>query len=237
MSALYDLYKLHKVDSALHSLRQEAAGLDTGQEEQAAIKRLSGESSEVLGHARQVSQEIRDLELQQKGYAEKVKGFEKKLYDGSVVSPKEVENIEKEIAMLKGLIDRGDERLLELYEESPTATSEAQGAQKQIDELNAAIARKRELAVQRHAEIKTEFEKLKTSRPALAAEVEKDLLARYEDVRKRTGSTGMAEVTEDMRCSMCGMAVPERQSKALDDDRLVFCEGCQRILFKVVPES
>ena len=46
----------------------------------------------------------------------------------------------------------------------------------------------------------------------------------------------MAEVTEDMRCSMCGMAVPERQSKALDEDRLVFCEGCQRILFKVVPE-
>lgn len=237
MSALYTLFKLHKVDSALYSLKQEAAGLDLGQEEQAEIKRLTGESAGVLGHAKEVSQEIRDLELRQKGHAEKIKGFEKKLYDGSVASPREIENIEKEIAMLKELSDKGDERLLELYEESPTATGEAQSAQKQIDNLNAAIARKREAAVARHAEIKVEFDKLRASRPALAREVEADLLTRYEDVRKRTGGTGMAEVTEDMRCSMCGMTVPERQSKMLNQDRLVFCEGCQRILFKVVPEA
>lgn len=237
MSALYTLFKLHKVDSALYSLRQEAAGLDVGQGEQAEIKRLMGDSTEVLGHAKEVGQEIRDLELQQKGYAEKIKGFEKKLYDGSVVSPKEVENLEKEIAMLKGLVDKGDERLLELYEESPGAVSAAQGAQGQIDALTATIARKREAAVARHAEIKAEFEKLKATRPGLAKEVDKDLLSRYEDIRKRTGNTAMAEVTEDMRCSMCGMTVPERQSQMLDEDRLVLCEGCQRILFKVVPES
>ena len=139
--------------------------------------------------------------------------------------------------MLKGLVERNDERLLELYEEAPGAASAAESAQGQIDALNAKIAEKRARAVERHAEIKKEFEALRTQRPALVREVDKDLFERYEEVRKRTGGTGMAEVTEAGRCSHCGMTVPERQSKMLDDDRLVLCEGCQRILFKVVPES
>lgn len=237
MSSLYDLFKLHRVDAALFSLKQEAAGLDTGQEEQKLIKAEEAASKEVLGRAKALTHEMKDLELQQKGYQEKIKGFEKKLYDGSVVSPKEVENLEKEIAMLRTLTENLDERLLQLFEEAPLAVKDAEGAQSRIDALTARIAEKRERAVARHAEIKAEFETLRSQRPALAKEVEKDLYGKYEEVRKRTGGTGMAEVTEDNRCSHCGMHVPERQSQMLNDDRLVQCEGCHRILFKAVPDS
>jgi predicted nucleic acid-binding Zn-ribbon protein len=45
----------------------------------------------------------------------------------------------------------------------------------------------------------------------------------------------MAEVSDQGACSACGINVPERQMKMLDQDRLVFCEGCHRILIKVVP--
>ncbi len=237
MSSLYSLYKLHKVDEALYGLKQEAGSLDLGQDEQAQIKAISAASRESLERAKSLNHELKDLELQQKGYQEKINGFEKKLYDGSVVSPKEVENLEKEIAMLRALTEKHDERLLELFEEAPAATKEAAGVQAQIDRLNALTEEKRAKAVKRHAEIKAEFEKLRSQRPALAKEVEKDLYAKYEDVRKRTGGTAMADVTEDMRCSNCGMHVPERQAKMLDDDRLVQCEGCHRILFKAVPGS
>jgi predicted nucleic acid-binding Zn-ribbon protein len=235
MSELFSLYKLHKVDSALHSLRQEAAGLDTGQEEAKELKGLQAEYDVLSAKAKSLTGEQRDLELQQKSYTAKIEGFSKKLYDGSVVSPKEVENIEKEIAMLRGLVEGSDERLLELFEEAPPAVAEAEAVKTQMDALQARIEEKRKAAVERHAQIKKEFDALKAQRPQVAAEVEKALLSKYEDVRKRTGDVAMADVTENGTCSQCGMLVPTRQSKMLDDDRLVQCEGCHRILFKAVP--
>jgi predicted nucleic acid-binding Zn-ribbon protein len=236
MSDLYSLYKLHKIDSALYGLKQEAASLDVGQGEQQQMKALAAEYAEVGGRAKALAQETKDLELQQQGYAEKIKGFEKKLYDGSIVSPKEIENVEKEVVMLKGLSEKNDERLFELYNEAPPVIEEAAVVQATIDKLKAAIDAKRARAVERHNEIKVEFDALRSSRPAAAKEVDKDLYDQYEEVRKHTG-VAMAEVSEDKRCSLCGIPVPERQSKMLDDDRIVLCEGCHRILFKAVPGS
>jgi predicted nucleic acid-binding Zn-ribbon protein len=235
MSELYSLYKLHKVDSALHSLRQEAAGLDTGQEEDRELKELAKVYEDVGGRARALVNEQRDLELQQKSLAEKVAGFNKKLYDGSIVSPKEIENIEKEIKMLKALSDKHDTRLLELFEEAPPVVAEADKVKSQIDELERKKKEKRDKAVQRHNEIKAEFDALRQKRPEVAKEVPKDLREKYEEVRKKSGDVAMADVTDDQACSQCGMHVPRKQSEFLDSDRIVFCEGCHRILFKAVP--
>jgi predicted nucleic acid-binding Zn-ribbon protein len=235
MSELYSLYKLHKIDSALHSLRQEAAALDTGQQEEEAAKRLSKAHEEVGARAKALTAEQRDIELQQKSTYEKIAGYNKKLYDGSIVSPKEIENIEKEIAMLKALTDKQDERLLELLEEAPPIVAEAEADKAQIDALKEKVKQKRTKAMERHAAIKVEFDALRAQRPAIAREVEKGLLDMYEEVRKRTGGVGMADVTEDSECSQCGMHVPLKQSEFLDSDRIVQCEGCHRILFKAVP--
>jgi predicted nucleic acid-binding Zn-ribbon protein len=235
MSELYGLYKLHKVDSALHSLRLEAAALDTGQDEGRELKSAAKDYDEVGGRAKHLTTEIKDRELQQKSFAAKIEGFNKKLYDGSVVSPREVENIEKEIAMLRDLTERNDERLLALYDEAPPVVKEAEAAKARVDALQHSIKQKRDKALERHAAIKSEFDALKHQRPAIAKSVDADLLQKYEEVRKRTGDVAMADVNEDGACSQCGMHVPTKQSQMLDEDRLVLCEGCHRILFKAVP--
>ena len=234
MSDLSSLYALHKLDSAMYGLKKEAESLDLGQAEKAEQKRLTNESAEVIATASAISKETKDREIQQKGFADKIASFDKKLYDGSVVSPKEIENIEKEIKMLKGLSEKNDERLMELYEAAPAAIEGAKGVNAKLGTLQKRIEDKRARAVARHAEIKIEFEALRSRRPDVALTVEKDLRERYEEVRKRTGDTAMAEVTETLGCSRCGMHVPEKQIKQLDADRLVFCEGCHRILIKVV---
>ncbi len=235
MSELYSLYKLHRIDSAIYSLRQEAAGLDTGQEEERKIKELSKLHEDVGGKAKALLAEQKDLELQQKALAEKIAGFNKKLYDGSIVSPKEIENIEKEIVMLNALSDKHDERLLELFEVSPPIVEGAAKVNAQLDALNQTIKDKREHAVKRHYDIKVEFDSLKTHRPEVARQVPKELLDKYEEVRKKSGDVAMADVTDEQACSQCGMHVPRKQSEFLDSDRVVFCEGCHRILFKAVP--
>ena len=237
MSDLYSLYKLHKIDSTLYGLKMEAESLDVGQDEKREQKQVEKDGADVLGNARSLSQEAKDIELQQKGLQEKITSFNKKLYDGSIVSPKEIENIERELTMLRDLLEKHDGRLLELYELIPVATEAAKSVNAKLAALQKAVEVKRARAVERHGEIKKEFDATRSQRPAAAKAVEKDVLDRYEEVRKRTGSTAMAVVTDDGRCSDCGISVPEKQMKDLDHDRLTFCQGCHRIMIKLVAEK
>ncbi|HXH61871.1 MAG TPA: hypothetical protein VNI20_11000 [Fimbriimonadaceae bacterium] len=237
MSDLYALFKLHKIDRALYGLQQEAAALDVGRAEAKMLKALATEYEDIGGKASALTKEIKDREFEQKSIEQKIEGIQKKLYDGSIVSPKEIENYEKEVEMLKEMGEKNDGRLLELYELAPPVVEQAKKIKDRIDAVQAQKDERRRQAQERHTAIKAEFESLRASRPDAARAIDRDLYERYEEVRKHTGSTAMAEVTEQGTCENCGMSVPPKQVQLLNEDRLTFCEGCHRILFKVLQEA
>lgn len=234
MSDLYTLYRLHKIDSAMYGLKMEAESLDLGRAEKAVINEVSKQYDEIGARAKALTIEIKDKEIEQKGIADKITQINKKIFDGSVVSPREIENMQKEIAMLKVVSEKNDERLFELYDESPSVIKEAEDLKVHIDEIKTGIDSKTSTAVARHNDIKSEFDTLRGKRKIFAAEVDATLLSQYEAVRKRTGSTGVAQVSETNTCEHCGMAVPIKQRELLKDDKISLCEGCHRILFMAV---
>lgn len=235
MSALYALYKLHKLDSALYSLKMEAEALDLGQAERQELEGLKKLYEDVGGRAKAMTTEIKDREIEQKGIAQKIQSITKKIFDGSVVSPKEIENLQKEIVMLETMSEKNDERLLELYDASPSIVSEAEAIKTQIDDATSTLQTKVTEAKSRHEKIKEEFDGARSERKSAASIVEPALLAQYEAVRKRTGSTAMSEVSESHTCEHCGMSVPVKQLEMIKEDKATVCEGCHRILFMVVP--
>ena len=234
MSELYALYRLHKVDNILYGLKMEAEALDLGKAEKAAMSIVANQYEEIGGRAKALTKEIKSRELEQKAIAEKIAGFEKKLFDGSIVSPREIENLQKEVAMLKDISEKNDETLLGLYDESPPLIEEAGTISQRLEAMKRDIDEKTSSAVSRHSAIRTEFETLLGKRKTLAGEVDKTLLAQYEAVRKRTGSTGVAQVTDDNSCEQCGMSIPVKQRQILKEDKVTLCEGCHRILFMAV---
>ena len=237
MSDLHSLYKLHMIDEALHSLRQQAAKLDTGREEERQKKALEEENATVGGRAKELATEKRDREGKQKSFEDRLTALDKTLYDGSLVSPKEVANIEKEIVMFKELSEKNDERLLELYDEEPPALKQAEDIQARLQKAVDTVKAKRAEAIRLHSEMKVEFDSLRKERPDCASQVDSDLLEVYEDIRKHTKDVGMAIVTEGETCDRCGVSIPEKTMEILKSDRLITCEDCRRILFRVGPED
>lgn len=237
MPELLDLYQLHKIDEAIHSLRQQAATLDTGQEELKHVKVLTQEFSEVSAVAKKLAGEQRDLELQQKGFEEKLERLDKKLFDGSIVSPKEIGNIKTEIDSVKSFVDKNDERLLELFDEGPPAQKIADEVQAKLKTAEETVSAKKADAIRLHAEFKVEFDQLKTTRPDVSLKVEDDLLEMYNDIRKHTGDVGMAIVTDAPACDRCGVTVSEKTIELLRMDKLITCEDCRRILIQLEPEA
>ena len=231
---LYLLYKLHKIDAALHEMKLQAAALDQGQEAAAKLKTLMESSSEVREKSKTLSHEQKELELEQKALEDKVKKFDQQLFSGSISNAREVENVQKEIVMLKGLIDKHDERLLELMDELPPIKKEADAVEAEMAKLQLHIAERKKLAVQEHEALKARYQETAKLRPAAAARVPKPLLDLYEPLKAKHG-TGMALITNTSNCGTCGMAVAERSAEMVKMDRPVQCNACRRILFSLLP--
>jgi predicted nucleic acid-binding Zn-ribbon protein len=225
------LWKLHKIDSGLVDIRNQAASLDPGKATRAEIEKLKAEDAEIGGRYRTLNQEMLDLDLLQKGTDDKIKKVEKELYGGLIVSARESEAYQKEIAGLKKHKEDRDERLLELYELIPPAKAAADVIHEQIEKKRLELGDANKKAQAMKLELEREFARLTKLRPEAAKIVNPALLARYDSIRQRHNGVGMAEVTKKGSCSGCGTGQPERTLQALREDKVATCESCHRILY------
>lgn len=228
---LQRLWKLNQVDSGLVDIRQRAANLDIGKKLQAELDELKKQDAEVGGQARKLSAELTDLELAQKGIDEKLKKIDKQMYGGSVVNPREVENLEKEIAALKRQRDSNDEKILGLWDTVPPAKEAAAKIEAKIGEIQGQIVERKKAAVVEKQKLEAEFARLTQLRPDAARGINPGLMNKYDSIRQRMGGVGMAEVTRKNSCAGCGTVIAERAVQSLKDEKVVTCESCHRILY------
>jgi len=225
------LWKLHKIDAALVDVRNQAAALDPGKGIRAEIEKLKAHEAEIGGKYRTLHQEQLDLELQQKAADDKLKKLDKQLYGGLIVSPRESEAYQKEIAAVKMHKEEHDERLLELYDLTPTAKEAADKIQRELEAKRTELGDANKRALTMKSDLEREFARLNKLRPEAAKIVNPSLLARYDSIRQRHAGVGMAEITKKGQCSGCGTAQPERTLQALREDKVATCESCHRILY------
>ncbi|MBI3721159.1 MAG: hypothetical protein HY248_01285, partial [Fimbriimonas ginsengisoli] len=207
-----------------------AAALDAGRAEAAVLKQAAAQLAEAEKAVRALHAEQSDLELQQKGIDDKVKKIDRELYGGKIVNPREVELLQKEIATLKRHKGDMDGRILQIWDEVPTATKALEQAKAKEEEARKRAAARMKEAVAVKTKLDEDFKRHSAARPRAAKDVEPLLLAKYESICKRQGGLGMAEVKAGA-CGECGNHLPERATDLLRLGRVVVCEQCHRILY------
>lgn len=236
-AGLYALYKLHLVDSALIELQHRAAALDTGKRDAAEAKAIDEQTASQRSETRKAMTELKVLEDEHRAVEDKARAFEKKMYDGSVTSSREIENLQKEILMLAQQNEVRQNKIEAKRAVLPTMQEEALATEKLIGEKTAAAAKKREAAKAEYAHIQARFEVVKANRADVVDDVPSDLARHYDAARHKTGGTGMAAVTEKSTCGHCGVHVPEKSCEMIRVGRVTHCEQCGRILFIVQPSA
>jgi uncharacterized protein len=152
---------------------------------------------------------------------------------GQVSSPRELENLQSEIASLERRQSDLEEVVLEVMErlEDVTRRQDALGSEQATlaSEL-ADIAARRDAAF---AEIDEEAGKARDSRAGLAADLPADLLSLYD--RLRAQHTVGAAALRNGRCEGCHLSlntVELGQIRAAPPDEVLRCEECRRILVR-----
>lgn len=233
MPELFPLFKLHEVDAAMVDAKKRHDNMDPGREIAARMQAVAKEHEAAKHEADRLVGELKDAELLQKSIQEKIAKFDKQLYGGTIISPREVENFQKEIGILKAQRDGLDDRILELWELVPPAQAAEKDLAAQVDALKAELDAHQKKVVEERAKLAALYKELAAKRPALAAKVDTNLLKIYEANRERHGGVGMAEIDPNNNCARCGMSVPRKTIDAVGRDVVMTCESCHRIFYKV----
>ncbi|MBH5334577.1 hypothetical protein IHE55_07085 [Streptomyces pactum] len=163
---------------------------------------------------------------------------QKRLDSGAVGSPKDLENLQREIASLAKRQADLEDVVLEVMERRESAqervtelTGRVSAVQAKADEATA----RRDAAA---AEIDAEIATVTKERGIVAGSVPADLLKLYDKLREQQGGVGAARLYQ-RRCEGCRLELnitEINELRAAAPDAVVRCENCRRILVRT-PES
>lgn len=163
---------------------------------------------------------------------------QQRLDSGSVTSPKDLENLQREIASLAKRQSDLEDVVLEVMERREAAQARVAELNRRVDAVQAkvddAVAR-RDAA---YSEIDSEVGTVTKERELTAADIPADLLKLYDKLRGQQGGVGAARLYQ-RRCEGCRLELNITELndvRAAAPDAVVRCENCRRILVRT-PDS
>ncbi|KPU44083.1 putative zinc ribbon domain protein [Oxobacter pfennigii] len=167
--------------------------------------------------------------LKLKTLDKRVKGDSEKLYN-EASSIKVIENLQNEIEINKKEIDKIENQLLGIIEKDEKVTSEIKDKKENLIKLKKEFEELKEEYNKIIESGKEILERLEGKRAELLNEIDKGLLARYDEITAKKGSA--ISKVEKETCSQCGVKLNAiLYDKLKKNDDINLCDHCGRILY------
>ena len=205
---------LGELETTVSTLRDQIVGAET-------------EASDV---ARELSKAEGDVEQVRARAARD----QQRLDAGQVSSPKELEGLQHEIATLAKRQSDLEDIVLDVMERLESSQSLQSELTAQKATAEASVAEQTASRAAKTGEIDNEVETLRAQRDTQAGSVDAELVTLYEKIRAQQGGVGAAELRL-RRCTGCRLelnTVEINQLRNADDDAVMRCEECRRILIR-----
>ncbi len=227
-----DLFRLQCLDSERDEKQQRLAEVEAALGESEALRhaRQALENAEALVRERTLRQ--RDLELQIAGLADKTSRSEQRLYSGKVKNPKELEDLQAEVASLRRRRQQLEDELLETMIEREEAETERDRARAHLERTEALWKTQQiDLKAERES-LHAALAELEGARSALLPGIEAAVLSAYRTLRRRKGGLAVVQL-RDGACGGCGVSVSSHLEWQLRQDTLTYCDNCERIIVRL----
>ena len=156
----------------------------------------------------------------------------------AVKTNREYQAMQHEIETAKRERDAAEDKVLERMEEIEALTAEVKQAEAaRAAQKKTVDAEKAALAAELAADERTLAEKT-AARGALVASVEPRLMSLFQQVAKVRKGVALSMATRDGLCSVCHVRMrPQVFQQVRQNDSVVQCDSCQRILYWVPPPA
>lgn len=236
-AAQLTLLDLQQHDASLLQLDRRRKNLP----ELAKLDELTGRRRELDGRRVEAETAASDLGRAQRkadGEVEQVKARrerdQKRLDQGVITNPKDLENLQHEMAALERRITTLEDEELEVMEQLENAQRDLDGVQVELGEIDGQIAEAEGSRDEAVTEIDATVGELTAERELTVRAIPDDLITLYDKLRGQYGGVGAAALVQ-RRCEGCRLelnAADLRELAAEPGDVVLRCPECSRILVR-----
>lgn len=227
------LLELQDLDLAIDRLESRRRDLEGGEDVRQA-RRRADEAEERLGELKlaldSVVREQTRLEGEADSLDRKMEAEQRRLYDGSVANPKELQAIQNEVANLRSRKTRVEDDVLAQMERREDMEGRLPALEADLAEARDRLGEIESTAERDRAEVTQGLGERRAERESLTPALDEELLELYEDLRSAKKGVGAARLVDGV-CQGC-----HQKLSAVELDRIRRtegvrrCEYCRRIL-------
>lgn len=231
MNLASHLYQLQKKDLRIDWINHRLEEIQAQLSDDAVLAAAQASALVTNQHLTKTRKALNKIEEEVQSVRIKIQTSESSLYGGRIHNPKELQDIQNEIASLKRRLATLEDEQLNAMLQVEEAESEDHTA---LSNLSSAQARQIEVNSSLKGEISTlqnEKERILVERQAVIGQISPDLVVEYERLRKQKRGIAVVSI-QDNSCSGCGSSLrPAEIQAARISQELIYCSNCGRIIF------
>jgi hypothetical protein len=229
MSEVQHLYRLQQIDTEAWQKRSRLGEVLKSLKEDAHLLAARERASKVAAELLAWEARHKELSLEDESLKCKVKRSEERLYSGLVKNPKELTDLQNEIASLGRRRTSLEDDLLEAMIAIEEYEAEHDAAGKQLSAAESEWQRLQAHLKQEQNELGLRLQVLARLRTDQLPLISTSALRLYEAIGSRHGGLAVVHLRGNM-CQGCQLNVSASIMKEADEGRLIQCDVCDRIL-------
>ena len=231
MSQSQTLFSLQQIDTQIdqtHSRIEELGRILSGNTQ---LQQCELDHAQAEQH---FNTEIRSLQGAEQLVLEqqiKIEQTEAALYGGKIHVPKELQDLQNELASLKRHLVVLEERQFDCMVKVEEAQAKVDATSKLVDEIKASWIEKTANLQHEVTQLELQIDRLAAERAAALTSVVAEILPTYEQLRKQRKGVAVAKISAKS-CGACGATLtPAILQAAQSSSTIIRCPTCSRILY------
>jgi predicted nucleic acid-binding Zn-ribbon protein len=231
MSAALGLYRLQQVDSQIDQIQARLKAIQQILENDAELRGATEGLAASEHKYKDAERTLRQSEAEVEKQSIKIQQTEASLYGGHVHNPKELQDLEKDVASLKRHLLTLEERELEAMFAAETTEKEWQNAKSELERVQSSLGEQNRDLMQESALLYKDLERLNSERQAVISGIAQQTMNIYNQLRQQRRGIAVTTVS-DSSCAACGTTLtPSQKQNARSTSQLFYCPSCGRILY------
>jgi uncharacterized protein len=224
------LFQLQKIDTRNDLIKQEISKLQDLIQSDNRLHLAVGKFEQLEIELANLVERLNEVESVIKQKRLKIEQSESAMYAGSIKNPKELQDLQKEITLIKTSILHLEESQMTLMLEVEEKENESKNGYKLVQDTEGEVNKFAVEAKIKIEHFENELKKIASERDAFLLQIRPDTLTLYNSLRSKKKGVAVCNI-EDNCCSGCGAQLTPAEVQSVHiSSQLVTCGSCARFL-------
>lgn len=231
MSEALNLYRLQQLDSQLAGLDVRLKSIQLSLENNTKLSEARSLLEAEVQNYQLLESEIKKMEQDAVGRRVKIKEIESRLYGGKVSNPKELQELQQELDLLKRQLASLEESELEQMMDLDNLRISRDNYRNTFETIKLKVEQDNSILIAERNSARRDMERLLLERQATIQSIDPASLTLYDRIRGERHGIAVTTIS-DNSCDACGAVLtPAQQQSAHHSNKLYRCLSCGRIIY------